>query len=143
MGITTVTIEIPGTLFQQLKRRAEVLHRPVEELVAQTLELATPSVDLPPELAAEMEAMLNFSDEALWAATHPAISTAEQARLAQVNELANQRELSAPEHQEQAQLLEAWQRSLARRARAFAILKMRGHRLPTPAELQAELELSA
>ena len=141
MTAQTLTIEIPGNLFRLLKQKAEFMHRPVEELVVQTLAVAaSPAPDLPPELALELEAMLNFSDDALWAATKPSISATERARLEQLNALAGERKLSEAEQKEQNQLLAAWQRSLARRAKAFAILQLRGHPLPSEDELRAEVE---
>jgi hypothetical protein len=141
MGEQMATIEIPGNLFQLLKQKADFMHRPVEDLVIQTLAIATPPVtDLPPELVVELDALLNYSDDALWAATKPSISPTERARLEQLNILAGERPLSETEKNEQTQLLKAWQRSLARRARAFAILQLRGHPLPTEDELKAEVE---
>src|SRR5438046_1084442 len=102
----TVSIEIPNDLFEQLKRRAEVLHRPVEELVIQTLTAGSPAAaELPADLAAELEAMFNFSDDALWSATKPSISLAEHSRLEQLNQLAGERQLSSAESAEQSQLL--------------------------------------
>ncbi len=144
MNGSTVTIEIPGSLFHRLKLKADLMHRPVEELVVQTLAAASPSAaDLPAELTMELDAMLNFSDDALRAATNPSLSPAERARLEQLNGLAGERELSVVEANERKQLLNAWQRSLARRARAFAILRLRGHPLPPPEKLQATLEEAA
>ena len=141
MSEQMATIEIPGNLFQLLKQKADFMHRPVEDLVIQTLAIATlPVTDLPPELAVELDAMLHYSDDALWAATKPSISATERARLEQLNILVGERPLSETEKSEQTQLLKAWQRSLARRARAFAILKLRGHPLPTEDELKAEVE---
>lgn len=143
MNANITTIEIPTTLFQTLKQRADIMHRPVEEFVAQTLAVATTPSDIPPDLAIELETMINFSDDALWSATKPSISTTERARLEQLNTLANERTLSDAEKNEHGQLLKAWQRSIARRARAFAILQLRGHPLPTTKELQASLEPAA
>jgi hypothetical protein len=144
MNGSTVTIEIPGPLFQRLQTVANFMHRPVEELVAQTLDVVSaPPHDIPSELAAELNAMLNFSDDALWAATRPVISPAERARLEQLNALAGERELSAAETQERTELLSVWQRALARRARAFSILKLRGHPLPAPDKLKASIEETA
>jgi len=141
MSEQMATIEIPGNLFQLLKQKADFMHRPVEDLVIQTLAIATPPVTgLPLELAVELDAMLNYSDDALWAATKPSISATERARLEQLDMLVGERPLSETEKSEQTQLLKAWQRSLARRARAFAILKLRGHPLPTEDELKAEVE---
>jgi hypothetical protein len=141
MTQSTVSIEIPNNLFEQLKRRAELLHRPVEELVIQTLTAGSPAAgELPADLAAELEAMGNFSDDALWSATKPSISLAERSRLEQLNQLAGERQLSRAETEEQSQLLAAWLRSVARRAHAFSILQLRGHPLPDPDQLQAELD---
>ena len=136
----TVTIEIPSNLFESLKQKANFMHRPVEDLVVQTLSVAAPPADLSPELVIELEAMLNFSDDALWAATKPSISETERVRLEQLNTLAGTRPLSEAEKKEQSQLLQAWQRSMTRRAKAFAILKLRGHPLPTVDELKAGIE---
>ena len=139
-----IAIEIPGGLFQQLKQKAEFMHRPVEELVAEALAVAVPPVEgLPPELAVELDAMSNYSDDALWAATRPSISATERARLEQLNALAGERQLSEVEKHEQSQLLQAWRRSMVRRARAFAILKLRVHPLPSADALKAEIEPTA
>ena len=137
----SVSIEIPNNLFEQLKRRAELMHRPVEDLVIQTLAAGSPAAgELPADLAAELEAMANFSDDALWSATKPSISRAERSRLEHLNQLAGERQLSSAEAEEQSQLLAAWLRSLARRAHAFSILQLRGHPLPDSDKLQAELD---
>src|SRR4051794_186281 len=102
MSQGTVSIEIPNNLYKQLERRAELMHRPVEELVIQTLAAQAPLTEgLPADLAAELEAMSNFSDDALWSATRPSISPAERARLEQLNQLANERLLSKTEAEEQ------------------------------------------
>lgn len=136
-----MTIQIPGGLFQLLKQKAAFMHRPVEELVAETLAVAVAPVDnLSPGLALELDAMVNFSDEALRAAIQPAISPTERTRLEQLNTLAGERTLSQAEQVEQNDLLIVWQRSMARRARALALLKLRGHPLPTENELMAEVE---
>jgi hypothetical protein len=137
----TVSIEIPDNLYRQLQRLADLMHRPVEELVIQTLAAGSPDVGaLPADLAAELETMANYSDDALLAATKPSISAAERSRLEQLNQLANEQQLSQAEAAEQSELLAAWLRSLARRAHAFSILQLRGHPLPDAEQLQAELD---
>ena len=97
----TVTIEIPGNLFQSLKQKADFMHRPVEDLVIQTLAVAAPPADMPSELVIELEAMFNFSDDALWAATKPSIAETERVRLEQLNALVGTRPLSEVEKKEQ------------------------------------------
>lgn len=144
MAEQAMTITIPDSLFQMLKHKAQIMHRPVEDLVVQTLTVAvSPVADVPPDLMLELDAMVNFRDDALWAATKPSFSSTERARLERLNALAGERPLSEAEKREQSQLLQAWQRSMAKRARAFAILKLRGHPLPSVDELKAEVEQAA
>ncbi|MBI4604584.1 MAG: hypothetical protein HY721_21690 [Planctomycetes bacterium] len=99
-----------------------------------------PRADLPETLAGELEAMQHFPDEALWAATKSSFSRAERVRLEQLNHAAGERTLSDAEKTEQMALLEGWKRSLARRARAFSILRLRGFSVPGLDELQADME---
>jgi len=136
MTIQTVTIGLPQPVFKKLERAAELTHRSVEDVLIATVNatLVEPP-GLPPDLANELAAMHLFSDDALWAATHPSLSPAEQFRLSQLNHAAGERPLTQAEETEQAQLLDAYHHSVLRRAKALAILAQRGHPLPPEAEL--------
>lgn len=126
----TITITLPDSVLLKLNRAAELTHRSVDEIVAATVEAAlTSDVDLPDELEAELAAMHLFSDEALWAATHPTMSAHEQQRLAQLNDAAQNQPLTQAEQTEQEMLLRAYNRSILRRAQALALLKQRGHKI--------------
>ena len=49
MTTTMILVQLPESLFQRLKRAAELTHRSVEELAATTLEAALPlAPDVPP-----------------------------------------------------------------------------------------------
>jgi hypothetical protein len=129
----TLTITLPDSVFQKLTRVAELTYRTVDEIVASTVETTLVSEpDLPGDLAAELVAMQLFSDDGLWAATQPTLSTYEQHRLAQLSDFADERHLTKSEEAEQTDLLYAYDRSVLRRAQALALLKQRGHDL-TPA----------
>jgi hypothetical protein len=136
MTIQTVSVKLPRPVFQKLERAAMLTHRSVEDVLVATLNaaLAEPP-DLPTDLANELAAMHLFSDEALWAATHPSLSPAEQSRLNQLNHKAGERSLTPSEKAEQEHLLSAYHRSVLRRAKALAILAQRGHSLPVETEL--------
>jgi hypothetical protein len=96
MITTMIPVQLPESLFQRLKRVAELTHRSVEEIAATTLEAALPlASDVPPEIANELTAMHLFSDEALWAATAPCLSPTEETRLTQLNSAAAARALTA------------------------------------------------
>jgi hypothetical protein len=135
MITTMIPVQLPESLFQRLKRAAELTHRSVEELAAATLEAVLPlAPDVPPEIAHELTAMHLFSDEALWAATAPSLSPTEETRLTQLNSAATERALTRPEQAEQHSLITAYHRSVLRRAKALALLAQRGHWLPLTPE---------
>ncbi len=129
----TLTLTLPDSVVWKLRRASELTYRSMDEIVAGAVD-ATLIVEkeLPDALEAELAAMRLFSDDALWAATHPSISAFEQDRLAQINETAHERRLLQAEEAEQQALLHAYDRSLLRRAQALALLKQRGHDI-TPA----------
>lgn len=135
MRTTTIAIELPEPLFRRLKRAADLTHRSVEEIAATSLEaVLPPASNLPPDIANELATMYLFSDEALWAATEPSLSPAEERRLSQLNSATGERELTSAEESEQQYLIAAFQRSVLRRAKALAILAQRGHSIPVATE---------
>ena len=130
MSTAMVSIQLPETLFQKLKRASDLTHRPIEEIAATSLEAVLPTTPgLPAEITAELAAMQLFSDAALRAAVEPSLSPAEQWRLHQLNATAGERELTLAERNEQEALIAAYNRSVLRRAKALAILAQRGHDL--------------
>ena len=135
-----MTIQVPKPLFERLERMAELSHRPVAEYIAQSLDLAALPSEASPALQAELANMIHLSDRALWDATQPSLSPAEDSRLRQFNHVAGERELSPDEQKELDRLLEGYYASVLRRARAFAILRMRGFAIPDNQHLPLELE---
>ena len=135
MSTTSTTVQLPESLFQKLKRAAELTHRSVDEIAATSLDAALPPAPgLPLAIADELAAMHVFSDEALWAAAAPSLSPSEEARLSQLGSAAGERELTAAEITEQQRLITAFRRSVLRRAKALAVLAQRGHRAPVTGE---------
>jgi len=127
----TITVKLPLPVLGKLKRAAELTYRPIDEILASTIDAALVAPPgLPDELAGELAAMRLLSDQALWAAVHPSFSPAEQHRLRQLNHTASERPLTRAEAVEQAVLLVAYHRSVLRRAQALAVLAERGHSLP-------------
>ena len=126
----TIAVHIPEALFYKLKRAADLTHRSIEDLAVTSLEAVLPVMqDLPLDVANDLAAMHLFSDEALWAATAPSLSQTDEFRLNQLNTAAGERDLTAAEGAEQQNLINAYQRSVLRRAKALAILAQRGHSL--------------
>lgn len=135
MVTTMIPVQLPESLFLRLKRAADLTHRSVEDIAATMLEAALPlAADIPPEVARDLAAMHLFSDDALWAATAPTFSPADECRLSQLNMAAGERALTPAEQAEQHSLIAAYRRSVLRRAKALAILAQRGHHLPITPE---------
>ena len=128
MSEAIINIPLPESTYRKLQRAAEMTYSTVSDILRDAIESSLPTMpDVPRALGEELTAMRLFSDDALWAAANPSISAAEQARLAQLNQLAGERTLTAPEAAEQDSLLKAYDSSVLRRAQALAILSQRGH----------------
>ena len=78
-----VTLHLPTTLYDRLKRRAEDAHRSVEAELLDVVATAVPEDD---QLSADLEAALTplalLDDEALWRAARSRLSTEATAQLA-------------------------------------------------------------
>lgn len=133
------TVQLPKLLFDRLARMAELAHRPVAEYIAQSLDVVVP-FDAPLEVQASLANMINLSDRALWDATQSALRSVEDNRLRQLNHVAGERDLNATEQAELDRLMEVYYFSVLQRARAFAILKLRGFTIPDDQKLPLEFE---
>jgi len=129
-------IRVPEPLYRRLERAAALTHRSVADVLASTIAIALPSAsDLPEALADELAGMIWLSDEALRAATRPTFTPEQQRRLNELNDLEDERQLTEAEQAERAVLLVEYERSVLRRAQAFAVLAQRGYQTPDYTEL--------
>ncbi len=135
MTVQTMSVSLPKAVFLKLDQAAKLTHRSVEDLLTTTVNAALiEPPGLPTKIANELAAMHLFSDEALLAAIRPSLSPSKQFRLSQLNHTGGERPLTQAEEVEQQHLLNAYHRSVLRRAQALAILAQRGHPLPTEPE---------
>jgi uncharacterized protein YnzC (UPF0291/DUF896 family) len=127
----SITLSLPEPTLRKLRRAAELTYRSVDELVTAAVNASLIGADternIPQELADELAAMSVLSDQALWAASELSLSAAQQRRLRQLNALPQTQALTEAEVQEQAALLNSYQRAVLRRAKALSILAQRGH----------------
>ena len=140
----SLTVTLPDHLFRQLQRQAQVVNRPLNEVAVTTLERLVVPVedDLPPALQTELTAMAYLSDDALW---QIAGSVMNKDKIALYDLLLERRQSGTltPEGQ-------AWLDTLRNeadalillKAQAYALLKSRGHKLPTLDELRAQQSMS-
>ncbi len=76
----------------------------------------------------ELAELTWLSDEALWAVAHSAMPLAQQQRLRELDKLGSERSHTVDEMAELESLREEYGRFTLRKARAFAVLSMRGGR---------------
>lgn len=121
----TIALELPRPVFEKLTRLAELSHRPVVEYLTESLDLKM-LPDMPAEMQAELAQMTYLNDKALWDATQPTFLPQESERLRELNQQARESGLAADEMRESDALILKYNFSVLRRARAFALLKLRG-----------------
>ncbi len=136
MTISTVAVPVPAPLYQRIERLARATRRSVPETLASALTAALPPApDLPQPLADELAGLRWLSDAGLRDVLRPTFGKTQQARMSELSSLEDSRPLTEAEEKERQQLLVEYQRSLLRRAEAFAILSQRGYTLPDYDEL--------
>ena len=124
----SITLYFPQDVMLRAKRVADVLQRPLEEVLTTTLASALPDVeDAPADMQAELVRMTWFSDQELWAIANSMMSEEGQKQLADLSDQA-QRQLTQDEREKKA-LRQEYGRTTLRKARAYALLSMRGGRL--------------
>lgn len=134
----SLTVNLPDHLYRQLQRQAQVVNRPLNEVAAKALESLMVPVesDLPPGLQAELSAMAYLPDDALW---QIAGSVMNNDKAALYDVLLGRRRLGmlTPEGQAWLDTLrDEGDALMLRKAQAYALLKSRGHKLPTLDELR-------
>jgi hypothetical protein len=137
MATQRVTVELPDPVFQQLVRIAEATSQPIEVLAAQSIASnLPPSADnAPPEMQAELLRMQTLSIDELLEIAQSQIESEQQARHTALLEKNQTDEISPEERQELSELRSSVDRLMLRKAYAWAVLRWRGHRIPSLNEL--------
>jgi hypothetical protein len=125
----SITLSLPEAVMRRARRAAEAARRPVEDVLAATLVAALPEVEgAPPDMQEELARMTWLDEQALWAVAQSTLPTRKQEQLAYLAELQTQRALAAEEIADLENLRQEYGRVTLRKARAYALLSMRGGR---------------
>jgi hypothetical protein len=137
MATQRVTVELSEPVFQQLVRIAEATSQPLEVLAAQSIASnLPPSADnAPPEMQAELLRIQTLSIDELLEIAQSQIESEQQARHTALLEKNQTDEISPEERQELSELRSSVDRLMLRKAYAWAVLRWRGHRIPSLNEL--------
>jgi hypothetical protein len=123
-----ILLTIPSDILRRAQQIAESTELPVEQVLVDHLKtLAAPLPTLPPEVQAELDALHNLSDDALWTIAREQMPVDVDARAHKLMDKNNHGEISDREAAELDALVERADRLMLRKAEAAEILRARGH----------------
>lgn len=128
MSQQTITFDVPTSLYNQLKQRADQASRTVEDELLDVLAATVPE-RLPDEISKAIASLALLDDDALWrvARNHMPVDLAEQLESLH---LKRQRDgLTDAEAQQSSELVRQYERAMLLRAQAAALLNERGQHI--------------
>lgn len=130
MSVQRVTLHLPEAVMQRAKQVADALQRPLEETLTAILAATLPDIeDVPLDMRTDLVRMTWLSDQELWAIARSAMTEDHQGRLRHLTNLRTQRSLTQEEQEALDALRQEYGRVTLRKARAYALLSLRGGRL--------------
>ena len=128
MALHSLTLSLPGSLYERLIRRAERTQRPVEiELLEAVATGMSVDEDLPAELAQAVSALHLLDDAALWRAAKSPLPPEVAAQIEDLHLKRQFEGLTPNETQVLATLMRRYEQTALVRAQATLLLKQRGH----------------
>lgn len=133
MSTATLTLALPEALYHRLERTALATKRPLEDVALHALSLGSPPAweDVPPEFQLDLAALDKADDEALRKLAKGRMN----ADFARRDELLARNaggRLSSAERAELDRLRHEENLFMLRKAHAAALLRWRGHPVPSP-----------
>lgn len=124
----TVTLNIPQPIYEQIQQMAETLHRPVDELLVETLIAVAPVINTTSQdIKSTLGQMAYLNDAALWQMARTTMPVEQKDRLEVLHIKQQQNGLTVEEQQEEQSLLRLYRETVLIRAQAAALLKKRGY----------------
>lgn len=125
--MTTITLNLPDETMKQARQAAAALKRPVEEVLSDMLSAVLPSIeDAPPNMQSELAEMTWMDSQALWQIARSHMPESGQKDMQTLAELQGTQILSNNEQAQLDQLRQEYGRITLRKARAYALLSLRG-----------------
>ncbi len=133
----TVMLTLPDRLYQPLQRIAQATDQPMETVLLMALQASLPPLDgLPADLAQELARLEALDNGALRQVLLETVPLDQQQALEDLLQRNQAGELTQVERERLASLQHAADRVMLRKARAAVLLRFRGQRIPTLAELR-------
>ncbi len=133
MSTATLTLALPEVLYQRLERTALATKQPLEDVALHALRIGSPPAwdDAPPEFQLDLAALDKLDDESLWKIAKDHLS-ADFARRDELLAGKAEGRLSPAERVELERLRHEEDLFMLRKAHAAALLRWRGHVVPSP-----------
>lgn len=129
MALQDITLHLPDSVLRRARQAAVALQRPVEDVLATALAAALPDLeDVPADLRPDLARMTWMGDQELWALARSTMAVGQQEQLRYLTDLQSQRALSEAEALALEALRQEYGRVTLRKARAYALLSLRGGR---------------
>jgi len=125
--MTRITVSLPGDVVERAERLAQRSGRPVEDVLAETIELSLRPLGAPSN---GDRPITDWSDDELLAGVEAALSSAEDTRLGELLDQHQAGLLAPAELAELAQLMERYQSGLLHKAQLLREMVRRGLREP-------------
>jgi hypothetical protein len=125
--MTKVILTLPEKTLEQAQQAAAALKRPIEEVLRDILTVVLPDVqDAPADMQAELTRMTWFENQELWRMAQGHMSAEAQEQMQQLSHLQGQRSLTTEEQAQLEALRQEYGRMTLLKARAYALLSLRG-----------------
>jgi hypothetical protein len=132
----TITLTLPDNVLQPVQRVAQATKQSVGERLVTALQAALPTLEgLPPDVMQHLVALESLNDQALWRVMLETVPLDQPHRL---HDLLLRNQAGVPTKSEYEQLAVLQQQAdlvMLRKGRAAVLLRFRGKRVPTLAEL--------
>ena len=131
-----VTLTLPDSVFQPIQRTARATNQRIEELLLHALQASLPPLEgLPDDVVENLTALETLNDQSLWQVMGETVPAALQRELSELLERQQSASLTVAERERLTMLQQQADLVMLRKARAAVLLRFRGKRIPTPAEL--------
>lgn len=130
-------LTVPEEVYVRARQIAEETSQPVDQVMIEYLRtLSAPLPALPPDEEAELEALKNLSDDALWTIAREQMPDSLQTRMQDLMDKNSLGTITPDEYSELEGLVERGQQLMIRKSEAAALLTQRGYKV-TPKDMVA------
>lgn len=131
MSVETISLSIPQQLYNRIKRFAEITNQPIEKVLVQTISrVPTLPENLPEPVTAQLVAIEELDDEALWSLAAQKYEADKQIEYSTLLHRQSSGKLTLDEQKQLKNHFDAVNLLTLQKSYALAILKWRGYEMP-------------